>query len=337
MTAFMITFWGVASPGVEGPHSDVVKYVTDLLTWRKLLHGRCGEVLISARLSESLLLDGLYPLRPHLQQLLAAGHSPEYDANTIAQLAESFLRNTETLQSRFGVGECLVEEVEIDPELRDGRFPTCSTDLEHSVVVMAKLAQDATNKRSVGVADSRLRAVAEAHIRAVVHVLESDDPSLRIERQAQLDASIPACCNAEELIQRSDPVMIWLNATRDEQIVVAINVAIEQSRAAGSRSAISRPFRLGRDFTLTTALARTPTNARKLLRAIVETCDKTSLANTHHLRTGRGPNEPQVTRGDDGAWRRDVDDELHLHYWECADGCVELANIVVHNAFDITR
>ena len=75
--------------------------------------------------------------------------------------------------------------------------------------------------------------------------------------------------------------------------------------------------------------------AEKLFRAIVETICHENLGATHALRKGRGANDPQRMRGEDAAWRRDVDYEYHLHYWECAKGTVELALVVVHNDFSI--
>jgi hypothetical protein len=68
-----------------------------------------------------------------------------------------------------------------------------------------------------------------------------------------------------------------------------------------------------------------------------ETVDQINLAATHALRRGPGGEEPQITREADTAWRRDIDRELHLHYWERADGSVELAAVVPHNVFDIPR
>jgi hypothetical protein len=40
-------------------------------------------------------------------------------------------------------------------------------------------------------------------------------------------------------------------------------------------------------------------------------------------------------RGRDKAQRRDIDYEFHLHYWECANGTIELASVVHHNDFSI--
>jgi len=40
------------------------------------------------------------------------------------------------------------------------------------------------------------------------------------------------------------------------------------------------------------------------------------------------------TRGRLKAWRRDIDDQYHLHYWQDGEA-VELARVVVHNDFRI--
>ena len=62
-----------------------------------------------------------------------------------------------------------------------------------------------------------------------------------------------------------------------------------------------------------------------------------NLAATHALREGQGGGSPQRRRSTDGAtaWRRDVDYEYHLHYWECPGGIVELASMGPHNDFSI--
>jgi len=75
--------------------------------------------------------------------------------------------------------------------------------------------------------------------------------------------------------------------------------------------------------------------ANSTLRAVVHTIENVHMAATHPLREGSGPNEAQVRRGKDLAWRRDIDHEYHLHYWQCPGGLVELACVVTHNDFHI--
>jgi hypothetical protein len=76
---------------------------------------------------------------------------------------------------------------------------------------------------------------------------------------------------------------------------------------------------------------------RALFRSIAETVDRLKLAATHALREGQSGGAPQRHRSTDGAtaWRRDIDYEYHLHYWECSDGTVELASMGPHNDFSI--
>lgn len=75
----------------------------------------------------------------------------------------------------------------------------------------------------------------------------------------------------------------------------------------------------------------------KILRAIIETVDKQKLSDVHALRSGTGGSDSQLKRGSDKAQRRDIDRDLHLHYWECAHGRVELASVVIHNDFSIPK
>ncbi len=73
----------------------------------------------------------------------------------------------------------------------------------------------------------------------------------------------------------------------------------------------------------------------KILRAIVKTVKGIDLSATHALRKSRGANSPQRKRCSYKAWRRDIDRELHIHYWECPNGAVKLASVVYHDDFSI--
>ena len=59
------------------------------------------------------------------------------------------------------------------------------------------------------------------------------------------------------------------------------------------------------------------------------------MEDTHALRESSGGNALQRMRGDDKAWRRDIDREYHLHYWACEVSTVEFACVVTHDDFYI--
>ena len=70
---------------------------------------------------------------------------------------------------------------------------------------------------------------------------------------------------------------------------------------------------------------------------MAETIEHRQMADTHALRHGLGANDAQRVRASDGAkaWRRDIDREYHLHYWELGEGMVEFASVGPHNDFTI--
>jgi hypothetical protein len=75
----------------------------------------------------------------------------------------------------------------------------------------------------------------------------------------------------------------------------------------------------------------------RTLRCLSETIDEQNMRAVHAKRTGSGGGDPQELRDQNKAWRRDIDREYHLHYWECDDGTIEFASVGPHNMFDIPR
>ncbi|HIP73832.1 MAG TPA: hypothetical protein EYH05_20850 [Anaerolineae bacterium] len=70
----------------------------------------------------------------------------------------------------------------------------------------------------------------------------------------------------------------------------------------------------------------------RTLRAIVETIDQLMLEDVHALRQIDSGGSPQRVRDRDKGWRRDIDREYHLHYWEGTDG-IEFGWMGPHNDF----
>lgn len=79
-----------------------------------------------------------------------------------------------------------------------------------------------------------------------------------------------------------------------------------------------------------------PGRMASALRTMVSIVAGTNLRASHALRVGRGPNEAQKTHSVTGAraWRADIDDELHIHYW-ASSGSIVFSNVVFHNDFSI--
>ncbi len=146
----------------------------------------------------------------------------------------------------------------------------------------------------------------------------------------------------ESLYYYFDALDIWVSATSDELYVKAINIYVIQMNYSLQKSKSklemtswsfgNRFIRTAKDLGFLNDQAK----AKMLLRSCAETILKENLSDTHWLRTGKGANNPQRKREKDKAlaWRRDIDREYHLHYWETAKG-VEFASVVVHNDMKI--
>jgi hypothetical protein len=67
---------------------------------------------------------------------------------------------------------------------------------------------------------------------------------------------------------------------------------------------------------------------------MVEAIDQLRTEDVHALRESGSGGAPQRTRGGHRAWRRDIDREYHLHYWQCSDR-IEFGWIGPHNDFHL--
>ncbi|HCF1401505.1 TPA: hypothetical protein NH837_005773, partial [Pseudomonas aeruginosa] len=155
------------------------------------------------------------------------------------------------------------------------------------------------------------------------------------------EGDVLVCDDFRGLIDCLDESAILVGASDDLGIELAVRIALFKNEIAQGDSpdwggvivpAIGARFR---ELCQQVCADQGDSVPPKILRSIVETIKGHNLPAVHALRTGPGGNDPQRMRGSDKAQRRDIDREFHLHYWECADGTVELASVVYHNDFSI--
>lgn len=105
------------------------------------------------------------------------------------------------------------------------------------------------------------------------------------------------------------------------------------------------PIRVGWDFLA--SLERVQVPRKKVVEVIGEIASRRAWRmegrQVHRLRAGTGAEAATVIRERDGAkaWRcalkRGTPSAPRLHWWELADGSIELANIVTHDDFNISQ
>ncbi len=334
----------LAVPYVDCARNDAFQYVDTLLYWSKLLDGPWVVIRMSERASETLIDEGLFPLRNHLRDLFDRHGIVEYSVNDIATVAEKLLSLTPSFESYYRVKDVLSEHLETDPDVihlttHDG----LQSDLARCITLIAVLRKHCS--QPLGGHSLILRAAPrrQVRVRAQIHEIEhnrDDIPALPCPPEF-FEGDVLVCDAFRGLIECLDESAILVGASDDHGIELAIRIALfKYAIAQGDDpdwSGVTVPT-IGsrfRELCRQVCADRGGSVPSRILRSIVETIKGHNLPAVHALRTGPGGNDPQRMRGSDEAQRRDIDREFHLHYWKCADGTVELASVVYHNDFSI--
>ena len=334
----------LAVPHIDCPREDVFKYVDTLLDWSKLLDAHWVDIYMSERASGSLLEADLYPQGEHLKKLFNTHGIIEYDVNTVMKIVNSLLKRTPSFEMHYRVKDVWCENLETDPDvIRLALHNELRSDLARCITLLAILRKHWP--QPLGGHTLILRNAPQQIIQVKAHILyldhsREDIPELPCP-PACFEGDVLVCDDFQSLINSLDETAILIGASDDLGIELAIRIALFKNDIAQDElpdwddvpvPIIGEKFReLCQKICANQGDAVPP----KILRAIVETVKKNNLSAVHALRTGEGGNNPQRKRGLDKAQRRDIDRELHLHYWECADGKIELASVVYHNDFSI--
>jgi len=331
------------APPFDTPTSAVVhNYVSSLLHWTSVQGSSHVCIFVTRGTTNALILSNLYPLRPWLQNLLLQTAVVEYDANTVARLAETLLERSSELEYVTGVNDLLIESLQMDPDVFSAEgSKELRAESEKAAVILAILRTCASDPSSAGFflvvsSECPARLLSVCCSLPLVEHSRSDLGGLPAPPEffrggAALGHTLNDCVLA------LDEVKIWMTAACSQDLVTAIKVAICKSRDSRTMAADWEAlphFRLNAGlFASATACGAISNSslAKSTLRSIVETIENLKLADTHPIRCGMGPNEPDKTRGADRAMRRDINRQFHLHYWHCPDDAKEIACVVPHN------
>ena len=336
----------VFAPPPLGADPAVVRtFVTTLLEWREAVKGKILEVYTSAHAPDLLGNCDLYPMRPHLKQLLQEAGVFEYDANTIAVVAQTLL-STARIEDVLGISDVLVEDLTLNPDCFAAHSPAALRDDAERCAVALSLAGtyfEEPQLRCHALALGSNPQGSPVQIRGMIVELDHTRHDLgALPRQpSYFEGHVSICGSVHRFLLALDEANVLRWASNAGEISTAVKVALYKKRASdGITTAWDQlpVFEVGCGFFDSLQAHHVDSGselAPKLLRAVVETVFHENLAATHALRKGPGPNEDQRMRGKDAAWRRDVDYEYHLHYWERASGIVELGSVGTHNDFSI--
>ncbi len=335
----------LAAPPSSADRLAIIEYVETLLDWKKLLSEPWVAIYMNEKSAEAMIESGVYPLRQALRRLFSEKGILEYDANTVCLLVDELLRLTPSFETYFALKDILITDVATAPNLlgvhTDIRL---STELARSLVLIAILRSHCRKP----ITDHNLvvkpwAGTTLVQVQALVHDVEfyRDDMNPLPKPPEIYQGDVLVCQNFRELILNLDELAIWRSAEDVIGLELATKIAVYKSRIHQGQEPNwdeITGFRFGCEFyayQVSSCQANPENFVDRLLRSLVETIDNQNLADVHALRTSNSGNAPQRMRGQDKAWRRDIDREYHLHYWGCSDGMIEFATVAVHNMFEI--
>src|SRR5260370_12293800 len=106
-----------APPPLSSSADLVHKFIETLLGWKEAMDDQRLEIYTSKFAAEVLITCDLYPMRPHLRAVLAEADLFEYDANTVAVLAESILSRAANIDGRLCISYVLSSDLTLNPDV----------------------------------------------------------------------------------------------------------------------------------------------------------------------------------------------------------------------------
>jgi hypothetical protein len=321
--------------------APIEKYVSTLLDWSRCREtGLIGTCVCRAAAAE-LIAGNLYPIRPQLRKLLEDTNCVQFDANTVATLAEGLLNRSEVLESQTLITDLLAEEIRMHPPVADGVPSSMKGLFERCALIIAIVRSisksGADSHHAIAVRDNGGCSLVE--MRARLLIVENTRPD--IAALGKLPLEFTGSCliskSLDDYIGTLNESRLWMDSKSNADLAATIRVALwKLFRSEGRNISLGRVpnFSLHSGFFDSAKIYGALNNegmARATLRTILETIDRRQMGDTHALRQGSGGEDAQVLRGRDSAWRRDIGYEFHLLYWSCHGAFPEIACVVPHN------
>ena len=284
---------------------------------------------------------GSYPFRASLTEALAmCTEDFDIQVEDVNRLANFLLERSDLIEDLGDFRDLVVEDCRVTPTLDSAHAPRLYAQLARMMALVA-LARHSLGRG----AENMFLATAlcteerlELSFKIGVVLAERHDGSI-VEPTEPVSITLPVHSGTKEYLKALNLSALIQHGTPEAVIDSCIACAAREDAEPVARAEVlSGIMTIGKDFVSSASrlgFLHEPGKIQRLLRACADILIGRNLGKSHHLRSGRGANEPQRMRGEFGAWRHDLDDEFHLHYWRSGD-VLEFANVVVHNDFDIT-
>jgi hypothetical protein len=328
-------------PSTEG-QKGFDSFLRGILLLRDLKEDGWAQLFTTTTTSDALFEAGMYPLQNSLfsaiQSFATEDDKEVIQARDIVEIVNSLLQKVPTLESYLGVDALLFDELVTFPALdlseRPNSLKHCFEDILSFCVLIADLKSQ-PNEKQILVSRNLNSPPRKVSVEGEILELEG---LLKLALPYEIVGECWLCQSWDDMHSCLDPNELWITEPLGTFQRQALSThAARLLKESGDGTTTVQNWNFGPKF-FTTAGAlgflHSSQKAKTVLRACAETILRLNLQFTHPLRIGHGPNDPQKMRGKDKAWRRDIDYEFHLHYWETPLG-IEFGSVVIHNDFTI--
>lgn len=320
--------------------TDYISRLADLA----LLKNNCKSIKFWRDEDLSIVLNeqNCYPFRHSLIAAFENFFNPlEFQLEDINNLATALLDKSWRIEEFSNIKDIVVSNCSIIGDPATNRSILFSNHLCRVIALALPLlgdGKDFHNNIYIASCGSGVN-YNKVEVNYVIDMVEKSDGTYLADFN-QASVRIENYHNATKLFKDADLTTWWRNCTKQSVVdVCAIHASIGQNDPWQIIKATLGTFAVGVNFISSAeslGFMRDSSKIDRLLRACGDLALGRNLASSHFLRVGKGGNDAQKIRNGWRAWRHDIDYEFHLHYWR--DGSkIELANVVVHNDFDITR
>ncbi len=312
------------------------KYINSLTEWEEFSKMEWGQIFLLSDTYDCLFKNGFYPFTDKLKTLIQKYNISHIGINDVDRILNQFLIKFPTIEQQIDIPLYEIKNVntKFDLSSRPDIFNQELFQLAGLISLKNKLNSESEDNNIIFTKDlsGSIEFETEFDFMLDDSVLESEK---LIARYSCFESFNSLCSN------NTIPKIIWKNANSKKDFDVAIRISIMQDCFYDclSETYTNHSFYLQDSFINCIDELHFQDIDSKIsstLRALKEVVLNLNPAESHWLRIDAGGSSPQLKHNNYCAWRKDIDYEYHLHYWNKA-GEIKFANIFAHNTFTITR
>lgn len=288
-------------------------------------------------LPDLLAEEDSYPFRHSLKKLLDSLPENDFfqleDANRIAM---SILEKSRILEECGEVLDVSTSEHSINPPFENGYSLGFENNFFRSLALALPILGCGKKLGSNVIIARKTDAPIKSKTSFKIDIIDRGDGLIE-EKDEYFEFDIFSYENKLDLVRSCDVHDLWLSGSSFEDCVCIFLCQIK-NEAIEKYDFFKGMVEIGDDFHISLKKFGFKSDRKKAMRLIRSCSDilmGLNLDQSHHLRENKGPNSHQRFFGDWKAWRHDLDDEFHLHYWKNGNS-IKLSNVVTHNNFSIT-